>query len=405
MTSVPTQADHEAIRPTSARHVSASERRYAPRLPHICHLLHGLTVGGAERLALRMGEHLPADQYRVSYLCLDELGTWGTELRAVGGQVHLLGRRPGLDWRCARRLGVHLRREGVDLVHAHQYTPFFYALAARHFRRHPPILFTEHGRWFPDLPRPKRMLFNRLFMGSRDRAVGVGEAVRRALIDNEALPDNRVSVIYNGVDLAPYRAHMNDRQGIRARVRAELSIGESELVLVQIARLDDLKDHATAVRAMSRIAAVVPQTLLLIVGDGPERATIEGLIGELGVGRSVRLLGTRCDVPEILQASDVFLLSSKSEGVPLTVIEAMAAKLPVVSTDVGGLSEIVVPGTTGCLAPAGDDAALAAAAIELLQNASQRAAFGEQGYGRACDRFDENRMHREYQALYAELLA
>ncbi|MBX9789759.1 MAG: glycosyltransferase [Pirellulales bacterium] len=356
-------------------------------------------------MALRMGEHLPADQYRVSYLCLDELGTWGTELRAVGGHVHLLGRRPGLDWRCARRLGAHLRREGIDLVHAHQYTPFFYVVAARHFHRRPPILFTEHGRWFPDFPRPKRMLFNRLFMGSRDRAVGVGEAVRRALVDNEGLPPDRVSVIYNGVDLAPYRACLSDRQGIRTRVRADLGVSESELVLAQIARLDDLKDHATAVRAMSRIAAAVPSSLLLIVGDGPERAIIQKLIGELGVGRNVRLIGTRCDVPEILQAADLFLLSSKSEGIPLTVIEAMAAKLPVVATDVGGLSEIVVPGVTGWLMPAGNDAALAAAAIELLQNASQRAAFGEQGFARACERFDENRMHREYQALYAELLA
>jgi glycosyltransferase involved in cell wall biosynthesis len=352
-----------------------------------------------------MGEHLPVDKYRVSYLCLDELGTWGTELRDAGGQVHLLGRRPGFDWRCAWRLGKHLRREGVDLVHAHQYTPFFYALAARHLCRRPPILFTEHGRWFPDYPRPKRMLFNRTLLRRRDRAVGVGEAVRRALIDNEGLPADRVAVIYNGVDLTPYREQSRDRQAVRAALRTELGIPEATLLLAQIARLDDLKDHATAVRAMARIAAAVPQSLLLIVGDGPERPKIESLVRELGVERHVRLVGTRRDVPEILQASDLFLLSSKSEGIPLTVIEAMAARLPVVSTDVGGLSEIVVAGETGLLAPAGDDAALAAAAIELWQDASRRAAFGEQGFRRACDKFDEARMHRDYQALYAEMLA
>ncbi|MGD9648166.1 MAG: glycosyltransferase, partial [Pirellulales bacterium] len=346
-----------------------------------------------------------ADKYQVSYLCLDVLGTWGTELRDSGGRVHLIGRRPGFDWGCARRLGAHLKNAGVDLVHAHQYTPFFYALAARHLRRRPPILFTEHGRWFPDYPRPKRMLFNRTLMGRRDRAIGVGEAVRRALVDNEGLPADRVGVIYNGVDLTPYRDQSRDRYAMRVELRAQLGIPDSALMLAQIARLDDLKDHLTAVRAMARIAAAVPQALLLIVGDGPERTKIEELVRELNIEQYVRLVGTRRDVPAILQASDLFLLSSKSEGIPLTVIEAMAAKLAVVSTDVGGVGEIVVAGETGLLAPAGDDASLAAAAIELLRDGPRRAAFGERGFCRACDMFDEARMHRDYQDLYAEMLA
>ena len=381
------------------------ENRRAERLPHIGHLVHGLTVGGAERLALRMGEHLPADEFRVSYLCLDELGTWGTDLQRAGGAVHLLNRRPGFDWRCARRLAALVRRERIDLVHAHQYTPFFYALAARHLRSRPPILFTEHGRWFPDFPRPKRMLFNRALLGRRDRVVGVGEAVRRALVVNEGIPAGRVRVIYNGVDLTPYGNPARDRATIRHSVRAELGIPDSALLLAQVARLDDLKDHATAVRAMALVVAAVPQAMLLIVGDGPERTKIERLVAQLGIGQCVRLVGTRGDVPEILQAADLFLLSSKSEGIPLTVIEAMAARLPVVSTDVGGVGEIVVTGETGLLVPAGNDASLAAAAIELLQDAARRARLGEQGFRRAIDKFDEARMHRDYRALYAEMLA
>jgi len=374
-------------------------------LPHIAHLVHGLTVGGAERLALRMGEHLPADEFRVSYLCLDELGTWGTELQRAGGAVHLLNRQPGFDWRCARRLAALMRHERIDLVHAHQYTPFFYALAARHLHARPPILFTEHGRWFPDFPRPKRMLFNRALLGRRDRIVGVGEAVRRALVDNEGIPAARVGVIYNGVDLTPYRNPGRDRVTVRQRLRQELGIPESALLLAQVARLDDLKDHATAVRAMVRIVAAVPPALLLIVGDGPERTKIERLIADLGLEHHVRLVGTRSDVPDILLAADLFLLSSKSEGIPLTVIEAMAARLPVVSTDVGGVGEIVVTNETGLLVPAGDDVALAAAAIELLNDAPRRAQLGEQGFRRAIDKFDEARMHRDYRALYAEMLA
>jgi glycosyltransferase involved in cell wall biosynthesis len=249
------------------------------------------------------------------------------------------------------------------------------------------------------------MLFNRALLGRRDRVVGVGEAVRRALIDNEGIPASRVKVIYNGVDLAPYRDPLQDRASIRQRVREEFGIPESAILLAQVARLDDLKDHATALRAMARIVAAVPQAMLLIVGDGPERTKIERLVGDLGLGHCVRLVGTRGDVPDILLAADLFLLSSKSEGIPLTVIEAMAAGLPVVSTDVGGVGEIVVAGETGLLVPAGDDAALAAAAIELLPDAARRARLGEQGYRRAMDKFDEVRMHHDYRELYAEMLA
>lgn len=382
---------------------SASHR--ANRLPHICHLVHALTVGGAERLALRMGEHLPTAEFRVSYACLDELGIWGAELQRAEGAVQLLGRRPGFDWRCARRLAALLRRERVDLIHAHQYTPFFYALAARHLRSRPPILFTEHGRWFPDCPRPKRMLFNRTLLGRRDRVVGVGEAVRRALIDNEGIPPARVEVIYNGVDLTPYRDPARNRVLVRQTVRDGLGIPDSAPLIAQVARLDDLKDHATAVRAMARVAATVPQALFLIVGDGPERTKIERLISELHLAQHVRLVGTRSDVADILLAADLFLLSSKSEGIPLTVIEAMAARLPVISTDVGGVGEIVMAGETGLLVSAGDNAALAAATIELLNDAPRRARLGERGYRRAIDKFDEARMHRDYRALYAEMLA
>src|SRR5207253_8484624 len=127
--------------------------------------------------------------------------------RAEGFPVEVLGRKAGLDWACPLRLARLLRRERVDVLHAHQYTPFFYGLAARlatRFAGSPPrrpILFTEHGRHQPDYPRPKRMLANRLLLSRRDRVVGVGAAVRRALIANEGIPPRRVAVRYNGSDV------------------------------------------------------------------------------------------------------------------------------------------------------------------------------------------------------------
>lgn len=364
----------------------------------ICHVLHGLGVGGAEVLAARLA-HVLVERFSVLFACLDESGAIGEQLRKEGFEVHVLGRRPGLDWRCVRRLAALLRRERVDLLHAHQYTPFFYGATARMLGRRCPILMTEHGRPFPDHPRPKRMLANRLLLGRRDRLVGVGRAVRRALIDNEGFPASRVGVLYNGIDTDPLDPCLHDRDA----ARAELGLGAGDLAIVQVARLDALKDHATAIRTIERVASRRPSARLILVGEGPERPVILAMVAGRGLGPHVILLGTRSDVPRLLAAADVVLLTSVSEGIPLTLIEAMAAGRPIVSTDVGGVREVVEDGRTALLAPARDDAALADRIERLASDRALRERLGRAGPERAAE-FSERRMHAEYLALYGAMI-
>jgi glycosyltransferase involved in cell wall biosynthesis len=365
----------------------------------ICQVLHSLRVGGAEVLAARLARQLQG-RYRFVFACLDELGTLGEQLREEGFPVEVLDRRPGLDWRCALRLAKLLRRENVELLHAHQYTPFFYALAARLVYRRPGVLFHEHGRHFPDYPRRKRMLANRLLIGRRDRVVGVGRAVRQALIANEGIPPRRVGVIYNGIDLASFANGHHDR----AAGRKEMGVGLGDLVLLQVARLDYLKDHATAVRTLERVVRHRPDAWLVLVGEGPEQAKIEEEVRRRKLGPHVRFLGLRKDVAGLLPAADIFLLTSISEGIPLTVIEAMAAGLPVVSTEVGGVAEVALDETTGLLAPAGDDAALAEKVLRLANDPTLRRRLGQQGRERARAVFAESQMHARYDELYREML-
>jgi glycosyltransferase involved in cell wall biosynthesis len=365
----------------------------------ICPLLHSLSVGGAEVLAARLARRLRGT-FRFVFVCLDEIGQLGEELRAEGFPVVLLGRRAGLDWGCPLRLARLVREQQVDVVHAHQYTPFFYGLAARLCGPGRPILFTEHGRHQPDYPRPKRKLANRLLLSRRDRVVGVGEAVRQALISNEGIPGRRVGVLYNGIDVDAFAA-----AGDRASARREMGVAPTEFVLLQVARLDYLKDHATAIRTLARVLSRAPQARLILVGDGPERPAVEAQVRELNIADKVQLLGTRADVARLLHGADAFLLTSTSEGIPLTVIEAMAAGLPVVATNVGGLAEVVADGVTGFLAPAKDDAALAGHALRLAADAGLRRRMGLAGRARAKLHFDEPRMAHEYGRLYRELAA
>ena len=365
----------------------------------ICQILHTLTLGGAEILAARLARRL-AGTYRFVFVCLDRLGTLGEELRAEGFPVHVLCQQPGLDWRCALRLARLLRREKVHIVQPHQYTPFFYALMARLLFHRPIVLFTEHGRHYPDFPRRRRILANRLLLERRDRVVSVGNAVRQALVNNEGLAPERIQVIYNGIDLSVFE----NGTGLRDRVREELQISSESLVLIQVARLDYLRDHATALRSMGQITRHRPDARLLLVGEGPEQAKIEHLIIQHGLEAHVRLLGLRRDVRRLLAAADICLLTSISEGIPLTVIEAMAAGLPVVATRVGGMGEVVEEGITGLLVPPGDAEGLAGNVLRLAGNPVMRTQLGQRGRTRAREVFSESQMHAGYLNLYQEML-
>jgi glycosyltransferase involved in cell wall biosynthesis len=363
--------------------------------PVICQLLHGLRVGGAEVLVARLVRRL-RDRFAFHFVCLDELGLLGQELRGEGFAVEVLGRRVGIDWGLPVRLASVLSRTRTAVIHAHQYTPFFYALAARLLYHRAPILFTEHGRWVPDYPRRKRILANRLLLQRRDRVIGVGENVRQALIVNEGIPARRVGVIYNGVDLAPYKEPFTERE----QVRREMGVAPHDFVVIQVARLVEIKDHQTALKAMQG----VPNARLVIVGEGPEEQAIRDGIARLNLGERVRLLGLRSDVPRLLRAADVFLLTSINEGIPLTIIEAMGAGLPVVSTAAGGVGEVVLDGETGLLAPVGDAEGLVRHLGRLSVDESLRRTMGERGRERAFAHFSEEQMLSAYERLYREML-
>lgn len=365
----------------------------------ICQLVHGLRIGGAEILAAGMARRF-REAYRFFFVCLDELGSLGQQLREEGFPVWLLRRQPGIDWRCSWRLARLLRQERVDLLHAHQYTPFFYGMTARVLCRRPPVLFTEHGRWYPDCPRRKRIFANRLLLEQRDRIVGVGQSVRQALIDNEGFPSRRVQVIYNGVEIAPFIHARRER----AVVRSELDVRREDVVIMQVARLDPLKDHATAVRALGRLVRQGVKAVLMLVGEGPEEPKIRELVRQQELEDHVRFLGLRTNIPRLLSAADMFWLTSVSEGIPLTLIEAMAVGLPIVATRVGGVEEVIEDGKTGLLAPRGDDAALAERVFHLLSSPLLRQQMGELGRERARALFSDQQMHERYYHLYREML-
>jgi glycosyltransferase involved in cell wall biosynthesis len=367
--------------------------------PVVCQLVHTLNVGGAEVLAGNLARRLQ-DRFRFVFLCLDEFGPGADSLREEGFPVEVIGRRSGLDLGCSLRLAARWRHYDVELVQAHQYTPFFYSLLARLRNRRPPIIFTEHGRHFPDYPRMKRKLVNRLLLERRDHVVAVGRSVKQALVENEGIPGRRIEVILNGIDTARFAPDPDSR----ANVRRELGVGPDDYLVLMVARLDPIKDHRTAISACARAAASISGLKLVLVGDGPERLTIETFVREQRLEKMVKLLGTRSDVPRLLTGADTLLLSSVSEGIPLTVIESLATGVPVVSTDVGSVADVVISGV-GLLAPAGDVEALGNHLVQLGRARLLRTAMGDQGRARVIAEFSEEAMSGAYTELFDHALA
>jgi len=369
--------------------------------PVIAHVLHRLERAGAEVLAAGLARQL-ADRFDFVFFCLDGLGPLAEELKKDGFVVEALDRRPGIDLSLGRALRRHRRRHHVSLIHAHQYTPFFYSALSRGRipgRRSTPILFTEHGRHYPDHRSTRRVLANKLLLAGRDRVTAVGRFVSEALVQNEGIAPKRIDVIYNGITPGPEPTDTD-----RADARAQLGIDATRPVAIQIARFHTVKDHGSALRAWAEVCKAVPDALLVLIGEGDERAAMQALASELGLGESVLFAGERANARTLIPAADLCMLTSLSEGVSVTLLEAMAGCKPVVATDVGGNSEVVVHEETGLLAPRSDPDALAKHITTLLRDRALADTYGKAGRQRLLSRFTAERMHDAYAAVYDQML-
>lgn len=359
-------------------------------------VLHSMHIAGAEVLVAETIRRL-GDRIDPVVFCLDVVGPLGGRLLREGVPVVAFGRKPGFDFSVSKRMAKEIRERRVEVLHAHQYTPFFYgAIAARLSGHRPKVIFTEHGRHFPDVVSTRRRLANRLVM---DRLADYVNAVcafsARSLSEVEGFSKRRIEVIPNGVDLPRY-----GRIADIVSLRRHLGLDPSRRYIATVARFHPVKDHRTLLHAFSEVAAVRHDVDLLLAGDGVLRDTLEKLAVELRVDQRVQFLGVRNDVASLLAASDVFALTSVSEAASITLLEAMASGLPVVVTAVGGNPEIVRDGVDGLLAPRGDSHAIARAIVRVLDDGRLAFNMGQSGAERVRTQFRLDDTVERYFSLY-----
>jgi glycosyltransferase involved in cell wall biosynthesis len=362
------------------------------------------TAGGGERLAMQIAKRLDPQRFE-SWYCVsrwsgDEPGTEAgramvAELREAGVHVMGLGRGSSAavwSWAPLVRL---LRRERIDVLHAHKFGSNVWGALLSAVGRVP--VFVAHEHTWSYEGQPLRRFLDRALIARRSAAfVAVSREDRRRMIAVEGIAPDDVVFVPNGID--PVAA------GDRSRARFEVGLDDDAPVVGAVAVLRPQKGLDVLVRAIPEVAAAVPDVRFVVAGEGPERASLEALAAELGVSDRLMLLGQRGDVPDLLAAFDVAVVSSRFEGSPLATMEYMDAGLAVVATRVGGMPDLIEDGVHGRLVEPEDPAGLAAALVELLGDRERARAMGERGRERRRAEFSLDGTVRRLEAMYEELV-
>jgi len=362
-----------------------------PRV-HVLQVVLSLTPGGTERLVVEICRRI-APEFRATVCCLDDEGAWAADLRGEGIEVIALRRTPGFRPEIGGRIAQIAADRGIRLAHCHQYSPFVYGWIAGWRRPALKLIYTEHGRLSDAPPSWKRRAVNPILSRFDGTAVAVSRELRDYMI-SARFASEKVQVIHNGIE--PGRLPSPEE---RAAARRQLGITDDRFVVMTVARLDPVKDLVGLLDAFARVKVHVPEARLVIVGDGPERQRIEQRAAKADLKGSIIMTGYTANVRSLLPAADLYAGNSISEGISITILEAMAAGLPVVATAVGGTPEVLGP-DSGALVPARTPDRLAAAILGLAKDPARRAALGRVARRRLETAFTIDRMVGEYMRLY-----
>jgi L-malate glycosyltransferase len=371
----------------------------AGRRARLLQVAYGMGVGGMEKVVSDLCRRLDRSRYEVAVYCTHVKGPLGEELEAVGIPVfHEPARRRAGHWLRPARIFRFLKEHRPDVVHTHNTAALLDSALAARAAGVPVLVHTDHSRRYPD--RRRYVIAERWMSGLTDAFCAVSNHTRGELARFEGIPESRIEVVYNGLDL-PFVPGDADR----CEVRASLGLDDGTPVIGMASRLEWQKGHDLFVAAMPLILAGIPSARAVIVGGGSKEGEIREQIRGLGLEDKILLTGVRPDVPRIMAAFDLFVMTSNFEGMPIAALEAMAVSLPIVSTAVGGVPEMVDDGVTGRLVEGREPATFAAHVVELLSDRGRLRRLGEAGRSRYERHFRLASMIGGYDEIYRRCLA
>lgn len=363
----------------------------------VLHIVEELKIGGLERIIFEIATKLNKDEYNVNVWCITRGGRIAKELLAAGINVRILGIDSYYNPLNILRLARYFKRLNPDIVHSHTYFSNTIGRIAGKLAQVSVIITHVHNTYHNYSKR--NHLIERVLSVNTDKIICCSKAVRNYVLKTEKIEARKTIVINNGIDLRLFH-----EQGSGSTLRKSLKMGDNVPVVITVASLTEKKGHRYLLKALKIIKGKCNSLKALIVGDGPLRHELRNIAGEYGLQDSVIFTGQREDIRELLEISDLFVLPSLQEGLPLAVIEAMSTGLPVIATAVGGVPDVIDDGKTGILVPFGNLEALSNAVLTLLADPKKKERIGRCGQRAAIDNFGSEKMVAEVDKLYRACL-
>lgn len=360
----------------------------------IMHLLYSLDIGGSETVGSEIARYMQSNGHSNMVVALEHDGVLSAELNARGIETRAIERADKGMFESMKDVWDLVSEFRPDVIHTHHMYTLFYTVAGA-FRFRVPIVHTEHEFWTLDTRN------GRLYMPFLGRFCGVITAVndstRHFMRDSLKLQQNKLVTVLNGIDLNRY----NSQTSLERR---DIGLEAGDKVASIVARLDKVKNHEMLLRAWSLVTEKVPVAKLVIVGEGDQEPLLKKQVQESGLGESVIFLGPRRDVADILPLLDVAVLSSSEEGLPMTLLEAMASELPVVATAVGGVPQLVRDRVNGLLCGNGDESGMAEALVKIFSSKSTACDMGQAGLQLVRERYSLDYSAGCYERMYLNLV-
>ena len=352
----------------------------------VVHLSPSLDQGGLEKLQIEFARHADRDRFDLHFVALQHGGMTVDELRKLGWPVEVLDKPAGLRPLKILDLAHRFRRNHIDILHTHNNGPLIYGAPAARLARLSVVIHTRHHGRDHEVNH-REVALSSAATRLTDQVVCVSEdSLTQGRLDGIA--PKRLKTIWNGIDIERFAYQGPNPSG----------------PVVTVARLQPEKNIESLLQATALIVREEPDFQVEIAGDGRLLDSLKALAKELQIENHVRFLGNINDVPALLSRASMMVLPSLTEGISLTLLEAMARGLPVVATKVGGNPEVVVDGETGLLVPSANPPALAQALLRLHRNPGEARLMGISGRRRIEQYFDVRRMVLDYESLYEKYL-
>lgn len=363
---------------------------------NILHIVRWLGIGGSEKVVFDLITHRDKKRFK-SLVCAFQGGEKEEDYRKKQIKFQIVKKQRSLDFIFLFKIINLIRKGKVDLVHCHEIPSTVYGgLAAK--LSGVPIVITVHGRSAFIVKEGVKALQYAQRFGAR--IIAVSDGIKSDLVRDVGIKDASITTIYNGIDTNEYSMVGDQDELIKG---GELFLN-SWPVLGSVGNLRQEKGHRYLIQSLPKVLKEYPKLKLVIIGDGELKDNLVDLTQKLCVDRNVHFLGHRLDVPQLMKTFDILVQPSLTEGISIVILEAMASSRPVIATDVGGNSSLIVNGLTGLLIPSKDPDSISNAIIDLLENEDKRITMGKEGFERVKKRFSLQKTVSEYEKVYLSLI-